>query len=99
MYATWGDLMGQEPAWGERDLLFATAMMTRNLAAWLVLSGAMSADELAAIVKITSDQLQKEGDKGGARRALAGVFGEKFTEQTRHLEALLRASSKTDSAQ
>lgn len=70
-----------EPKWTERDLLFANTMLLRNLAAWLVVSGGMTAQKLDDIIQITRGHLEKEGDLGGARRALEATFGEHLMAQ------------------
>lgn len=82
-----------EPEWSERDLLFATTLLLRNLAAWMVVSKAMTPEKLEGIIKITTVQLAKEGDTGPAQKALNAVFGEHLTNQLKNLTTLLEADA------
>lgn len=87
-----------EPEWTERDLLMANVMVTRNLASWLVVSGQMTPEKLAGLIQVTEMHLEKEGDPGGARKALKAIFGEELTKQLKNMTALLNPEGAQGSA-
>ena len=90
--------MTHQAEWTERDLLFATAMFTRNLAAYLTISGVLLPEKLAGILKITVSHLEKDGDPGGARMALEEVYREPLTAQLQNILRLLDKDSTQGSA-